>query len=99
MLEALGAVTRPGGSILGRGVDPYATDNPFHPGYHRRNRVLGRMGGQVRIRVRHHDLATPYFDYLFASADELRALLAGTEWVLDEYEVDEPTYAAVLKKR
>jgi hypothetical protein len=57
------------------------------------------MGGQIRIRVRYQDIATPYFDYLFATADELRSLLADTEWVLDQYEVDEPTYAAVFKKR
>ncbi len=99
LLEALDFVTQPGASILGRGVDPYITDNPAHLGYHRRNRVLGRMGGQIRIRVRHQDMATPYFDYLFATADELRSLVAKTRWVLDEYEVDEPTYAVVFKKR
>ena len=99
LLEALALVTQPGASILGRGLDPYTTDNPLHLGYHRRNRALGRMGGQIRIRVRYQDIATPYFDYLFATADELRSLLADTEWMLDEYEVDEPTYAAVFKKR
>jgi hypothetical protein len=56
------------------------------------------MGGQIRIRVRYQDMATSYFDYLFTSADELRSLLAGTEWTLEEYEPDGPTYAAVIRK-
>jgi SAM-dependent methyltransferase len=98
LLEAFAALTRPGASILGRGLDPYATDNPYHLAYHERNRALGRMGGQTRIRVRHRDLATPYFDFLFASIDELRSLLAGTGWELEEYELDRPAYAAVIKK-
>jgi hypothetical protein len=98
-LDALAALTRPGARILGRGVDPYATDNPLHLGYHERNRALGRMGGQIRIRVRYQDMATPYFDYLFTTPDELRGLLAGSAWTLAEYERDEPGYAAVLQKR
>jgi SAM-dependent methyltransferase len=99
LLQALAALTGPGAAILGRGLDPYATDNPYHLAYHERNRVLGRMGGQARIRVRHRDLATPYFDYLFTSLDELRSLLVGSDWRLAEYELDGPAYAAVIKKR
>jgi hypothetical protein len=98
-LEALAALTRPGAHILGRGVDPYATDNPLHLGYHERNRALGRMGGQIRIRVRYREMATPYFDYLFTTPDELRSLLAGSGWKLAEYERDQAAYAAVLRKR
>jgi hypothetical protein len=45
--------------------------------YHVRNEALGRIRGHTRIRVRYQDLATPYFDYLLASADELHALLSG----------------------
>jgi hypothetical protein len=53
----------------------------------------------VKQHIHSERVAEPYFDYLFATADELRSLLANTEWVLAEYEVDEPTYAAVFKKR
>jgi SAM-dependent methyltransferase len=98
-LEALAAVTRPGAVILGRGLDPYQTDNPFHLRYHDRNRQLGRLGGQTRIRVRYQDMATPYFDYLFVSLDELRSLLSGTEWTLQDVEPEGAMYAAVLRRR
>jgi hypothetical protein len=43
-------------------------------------------------------MATPYFDYLLASVDELRALLSGTAWLLEEYEQDGPGYGAVIRK-
>jgi SAM-dependent methyltransferase len=99
LLDALAALTTLGARILGRCVDPYVTDNPFHLGYHRRNEAMGRMPGQLRIRIRYQDMATPFFEYLFASADELRSVLAGTAWTLDEYEADGPTYAVVIKKR
>jgi len=99
LLGALATLTRPGALILGRGTDPYATENPLHLRYHARNEVLGRMGGQIRIRVRYHDTATPYFDYLFESIDELRILLSGTGWTLEEYTQDGPSYGVVLSKR
>ena len=57
------------------------------------------MGGQIRIRIRHQDMATPYFDYLFATVDELRTLLQGTPWTLAEYEQDGPGYGVVLRKQ
>ena len=66
--------------IVAECVDPYATDFPLHLAYHRRNRRRGRMGGQLRIRIRYQDRATPWFDYLFVSRDELREILRGTGW-------------------
>ena len=57
------------------------------------------MPGQTRIRLRYEDMATPYFDYLFVSIDELLVRLNGTEWMLEEYMQDGPSYGVVLSKR
>jgi hypothetical protein len=38
------------------------------------------MGGQVRLRIRHRDSATPWFDWLFVSRDELEALASEGGW-------------------
>ena len=38
------------------------------------------MGGQVRIRIRYKDYATPWFDYLLVSKKELAEILDGTGW-------------------
>ncbi|MBM4381951.1 MAG: hypothetical protein FJ091_01155 [Deltaproteobacteria bacterium] len=53
---------------------------PDHRRYHRLNRARGRLGGQLRIRVRHRFFATPWFDYWLASPAELRRALSGTGW-------------------
>jgi hypothetical protein len=57
------------------------------------------MSGQVRIRIRYRDLATPWFDYLFLSRPELAELVEGTGWSLARtIEDDGPLYVAVLEK-
>jgi len=100
VLRRLARVTNPGARLLGETLDPYTTENPLHLGYHARNRRRGRMGGQVRLRIRFNDLATPWFDYLFASRHELEELVDGTGWKLVETIDDEtPQYVAVLERR
>jgi hypothetical protein len=75
------------------------TDNPEHLAYHRRNRARGRMGGQLRIRIRHAAYATPWFDYLLASPEEMAALADGTGWELTgAIDEDQPFYVGVLER-
>jgi hypothetical protein len=85
--------------VLGRGVDPYQTSNQAHLAYHERNRSLGRLPGQIRMRVRHQNLATPWFDFLFTAVDELRALLDASAWTLERYETAGAGYLAVMHLR
>jgi SAM-dependent methyltransferase len=68
--------------IIAETIDPYDTEEKMHKEYHRRNRSKGRMGGQVRLRVRYKKAATPWFDYLFVSIKEAREIVAGTGWKL-----------------
>ena len=57
------------------------------------------MGGQLRIRIRHGECATPWFDYLLASPDEMAELAAGTGWELTRViEHGEPFYVGVLER-
>ena len=74
LLRRFSSITGDGARILAESVDPYRTDNPDHLGYHERNRQLGRMPGGLRIRVRYHAYATPWFDYLIVSPDEMQAI-------------------------
>lgn len=82
LLRRLKGLTTPSARILAGTNDPYATDDPDHLDYHRRNRERGRMPGQLRIRVRYQRYATPWFDYLLVSRDEMREILEGTGWRL-----------------
>lgn len=97
LLNALAAISAPDAVIVGTGRDPYATDDPLHLAYHEANRQHGRLPGQVTLRVRHRALATPWFDLLWCSIEELAELCQPTPWrVADVY--PGALYAVVLKR-
>ncbi|MEU8259500.1 methyltransferase domain-containing protein [Micromonospora sp. NPDC048999] len=97
-LAALAALARPGAQVIAQGTDPYGTTDPVQTGYHERNRQRGRLGGQLRLRLRYRLLGTEWFDYLVCSADELAGLLHGSPWRLaDVDDRDHPYYLATLK--
>jgi len=97
-LAALARLANPGARIVAQGADPYGTTDPVHVSYHRRNLERGRLGGQLRLRLRYRLMATEWFDYLTCSAEELEPLLAGTGWRLKEFDdADHPYYIAVME--
>jgi SAM-dependent methyltransferase len=98
LLAALARLAAPGARIVAQGADPYGTTDPLHVAYHRANRARGRLGGQLRLRLRYRELATDWFDYLNCSVDELKGLLAGTSWRLKSIDDrDRPYYLAVME--
>jgi hypothetical protein len=99
LLRRLHRITSERARILGETLDPYTTEDPLHLRYHERNRRRGRMGGQIRIRIRYRDVATRWFDYLFLSRLELEELIRETGWRLARTIEDEPPlYVAVMEK-
>jgi len=99
-LATLAAMAAPGAIVVAQGSGPYDTDDPAHLAYHERNRSRDRMAGQLRIRVRHRQFATGWFDYLFLTPDELTGLLRDTYWTLSEVDDSEPpAYVAILRRR
>jgi SAM-dependent methyltransferase len=99
-LAELTAMASPGARVIAHGADPHQADDPAHIRYQQRNQELGRMPGQMTIRVRHRDLASPWFDYLLCSPEELAALVAPTTWELaDISNVDPVNYLAILTRR
>ena len=99
LLKRFRSLTSARGRIVASTADPYATENADHLAYHARNRESGRMGGQVRIRVRYKKYVTPWFDYLLASQAELEELVQGTGWHVAHCLTDSsPHYVAVLDK-
>lgn len=96
VLDHLAAMTRPGGRLLGSGLDPHDTDDAAHVAYHEWNRRRGRLPGQTRLRIRDGAVATDWFDYLFASPAELRELVAGSPWRLRDLYQHQASYAVHL---
>ena len=99
LLRRFHRLTSERGRIVAESRDVYATDDPAHLSYQERNRERGRMSGQLRIRVRYRDSATPWFDYLIVSPDELGVLVEGTGWQVARVFPDEGgVYVAVIEK-
>jgi len=99
LLRRLKRITSPDALIIAEATDPYQTSDPGHLAYHERNRRRGRMGGQLRLRARYAGCATPWFDYLFVTRDELRVLLDGAGWELVEtLDTGSPRYIALIGK-
>jgi SAM-dependent methyltransferase len=99
LLKRFYKMTSPDARIIAQTIDPYQTDYPENLEYHRWNREHNRLGGLVRIRSRYKKLIGPWFDYLFASRDEVKAIAAGTGWHVRRFiSISGPRYVAILEK-
>jgi SAM-dependent methyltransferase len=97
-LDALARLANPGARIVAQSTEPYGTKDPVHVAYHQRNRERGRLGGQLRLRLRYRLLATEWFDYVNPSIEELKELVAGSAWRIDAIDdQDSPYYLAVME--
>ena len=87
------------GQIITETTDRYATDDPVHLAYQKRNRNRDRMSGQYRHRERYRNLKGPWFDWQFVSRDEMRHIVDGTGWTIRKFiEPEGAQYVAVIEK-
>ena len=99
LLAAMHRISAPDALIIAAAANPYTTRDPVHLAYHQRNRDRGRMGGQIRLRVRYRQFRGPWFDYLFASQDEVRSIVEKTGWSISEIVNSQgPGFVVILKK-
>ncbi len=100
LLKRFHRLTTENARIIAESLDPYKTNDEDHLGYHRFNKRRGRMPGQVRIRVRYRKYATPWFDYLLVSEQEMRSILKGTGWGTERTltSTNSPAYIAIIEK-
>jgi hypothetical protein len=99
LLRRFHRLTTERGRIVAESRDPYLTTAQVHLGYHERNRSRRRMSGQLRIRIRYREHATPWFDYLMVSRHEMDDLAARTGWtVARAFDGEDGLYVALLEK-
>jgi len=99
LLKRFHSMTSPDARIIAQCLDPINTKNPHHLKYHRRNRARGQLPGQLRIRIRYQDKASPWFDFLFVSPDEMNTVLENTGWLIQQMITsDGPSYFTVIVK-
>jgi SAM-dependent methyltransferase len=82
LLRKLHDMTGSEGRIVFDTVDPHVENDEGDLAYLERNRVTGRMPGEVTIRIRYGDFSTPWFTLLCLSPAELEAVAEGTGWRL-----------------
>ncbi|MGD2124389.1 MAG: class I SAM-dependent methyltransferase [Gemmatimonadota bacterium] len=99
LLKRFHRSTSPDGRIVAECMDPYQTDDEAHLAYHELNRQRGRLGGQVRVRVRYKRYRSPWFDWLLVSEEEMKGLLEDTGWQLEKvFPSGQGPYAVVIGK-
>lgn len=99
LLRRLLELTTERGRIVASSLDPTAIDDRIHLAYQARNASRGRMPGQVRLRVRHHGISSPWMDFLLVSRDEMRALAHDGGWRLTRtIDGEGPMYVGVLER-
>jgi SAM-dependent methyltransferase len=99
MLRKLAPIGADGARILAGSYDPYHGASDLARAYHERNRARGKLGGVERLRVRYRQYATPWYDVLFASHEEVVQLVDGTRWVVRSFIDEGAGYVAVLERR
>ena len=97
LLRKLARVATDGGRTLAGSFDPYDGASALARRYQAGNRARGRMGGVERLRVRYRQYATPWYDVLSVSREEVTWLVDGTGWVASRFVGEGPGYVAVLE--
>ena len=99
LLKRFYHLTSDQGRIIAQSVDPYKTDKKAHRKYHALNRKRGRMGGQIRIRIRHSDVIGRWFDYLLVSRKEMMKIVENSGWGISRFiDSDGAFYIAIIDK-
>jgi len=100
LLTKLSKITSENGRIIAESNDIYKTEIPEHLSYHEFNRKRGKMPGQIRLRVRYKKYATPWFDYLLVSKEEMENLLDGTDWGVNRFiDSERSQYIAIIDRK
>jgi SAM-dependent methyltransferase len=100
ILRRFHRMTTDTGRIIGASRDRTKEEDPEVAEYVRRNRKLGRVSGQSRVRIRYRRVVTPWFDFFRITPDELVDLLDGTGWQIRRtLQSGDDLYIAVIDKR
>lgn len=100
LLRRFYGMTSENGRILAESRNIYKTEDPQHLAFHERNRRLGRLPGQLRLRVRYKTMIGPWFEYLMVSPEEMADIVSNTGWHIAKIvpREDGVDYTAVLEK-
>jgi len=100
ILRKLNRITSEDGIILAETRDPYRTEDPLHLEYHKQNLKKGKLGGQMKIRIRFEKTVSRWFKWLLVSKNEIQQIVKATGWKVDRFlDSEGSSFVAVLRKR
>ena len=100
LFKKLSRITSPGARIIAGTRNPYQTGDLDHLQYHKLNKKRGRMGGQIRMRVRFRKAVGEWFDYLLVSPQEMKVIIGNTNWQIEKFiAAEEANYFVILRKQ
>lgn len=97
LLRRLAGVATERGRLLAGSYDPYEDASALARRYHARNRERRKLGGVERLRIRYQQYATPWFDVLFASREEVSRISDRSGWAVSRFIDHGAGYVAVLE--
>jgi len=97
-LRRLSAIADPGARILAGSRDVTRTNDPIDLAYQAKNRARQRLPGHLRVRIRYRHYATPWFEHLMASRDDMAAIASTAGWRLADVIGDGDDYVGVLER-
>ena len=87
-LTRVRSILAPNGTLVLALLDPLATTDPAHLGYHERNRAADRSPGMVTARIHYRGSVSDWWTLWMPTPDELRAAAS-----LAEFDVERATPA------
>ena len=102
MLRGFHRITTEEGIIVATSRDPLDTDNPRHLAYHERNRRRDLPPGLVTIRIEFGGEASPWFELLLVTPEEMAYIAEASGWRLKEVYRSRSVrglYSAILMKK
>jgi len=99
LLRTLYRITGSEAIILAGSEDLSNSSDLNYSAYSEFNRKRGRLPGQYRIRVIYKKYTSDWFDFLFASHNEMEDILKGTGWKVKFFiDSNSTDYIAVIEK-
>jgi SAM-dependent methyltransferase len=99
LLRRLHELTAPGAVLVADTVDPTLTDDEEHLAYMRAVQDRQLPVGLVRLRLRHGERVTPWWDQLNVPAGDIAPLVDGTGWDIERHVDDGIDQALRLRRR
>ena len=87
------------GLIVATSRDSTISDLPADAAYRKRNVREGKLPGQMRVRIRYRDIVGPWFDFIFASKQDVTRIVEGTGWQVSHFIDGEAGSFAVIREK